>query len=132
MSADALEKQVARAALRAINPTSVRENVEYGVMIYKLRQKLGASEPFTSRMADGLTEEDVLRARNELPRGAKFVAFGHTHGKDVKGEFSLIFSPEDIQMAQRFSVNSYLATPSNELVIFTLAGRPGEFLREPL
>jgi hypothetical protein len=83
-------------------------------------------------MKGGLAEADVLRAIQSRPKGSQFVAFGHTHGRDEGGAFTLIFSPEDIAMAKRFSVNAYLATPTGELVIFNKTGKDGEFPRERL
>jgi uncharacterized protein DUF4329 len=131
MSIPMQEKETARAALRSINPVSIRENVEYGVVIYRDRQRYGATRPFTSHMRDGLLEADILEGIRSRPAGSRFVALCHTHGNEVSGTFSLIFSPEDIATARRFSVNAYLATPNGELVTFSPGGRD-EFPRERL
>ena len=132
MSIPPQEKEAARAALRAINPVSIRENVEYGVVIYRDRQRYGVTKPFTSHMRDGLLEADILDAIQKRPAGPRFVAFGHTHGADVSGSFSHVFSAEDIAMAKQHRVNAYLATPTGELVTFRLGGRDGDFPRERL
>ena len=132
MSVPSGEKDAARAALRAINPKSILENREYGVIVFKKRHHYDAGEPFTSGLPDGLTEADILKAKGEIPKGSTFTALCHTHGRDHVGEFVLVFSPEDIETARRFSVNAYLATPSNELVIFDRGGKPGVFPREML
>jgi Domain of unknown function (DUF4329) len=126
------EKEAARAALRAIKPASIRENVEYGVIIYQKGNSFGATEPFTSRLKDGLFEQDINAAMARKPSGSRAAALCHTHARDEKGLFSALFSPEDIQAARHLHVNAYLATPNGELVIFRLGGRDGEYPREKL
>jgi hypothetical protein len=132
MSIPTQEKDAARAALRAVNPVSIRENVEFLVVIYRDRQRYGATKPVTSHMREGLVEADINEAIRSRPAGSRYVAFAHTHGANVSGLFSAIFSPEDIALAKRHRVNAYLATPTGELVTFSLGGRDGEFPRERL
>lgn len=133
MRTDKSEKETARAALRAVNPISIEKNVEYGVVIYaKGNLTFGATKPFTSGLRDGLYEQDILSAMQSRPKGSRAVALCHTHARDEKGEFALLFSPEDIETAKRFRVNAYLATPTGELVIFKPGGKPGVFPREKL
>lgn len=131
MGTELSEKETARSALRAVNSVSIRDNVEYGIVIYRLRNTYGAMPPFTSHLTGGLTEQDVLREMQARPKGSAFVAFAHTHGRADRGTFALIFSPEDIAMARRFAVNAYLATPNGEFVIYKVGGKD-EFTRERL
>jgi hypothetical protein len=83
-------------------------------------------------MHDGLAEQDIRRAMSSGPKGSIVSALAHTHGRDVSGMFSLIFSPEDIESAKSFKVNAYLATPTGELVIFDRNGMAGVYRRERL
>lgn len=129
------EKEAARAALRLVNEQSKRENREYGIWIYLQAHTYHAGEPFTSDLAAGLTEPDVLRALAMLPNNAKRVAFAHTHGAAEVGPKKLDsenFSRDDIQVGQRFSVNLYLATPTDQLRICKLSDNPGIFYCEKL
>jgi hypothetical protein len=133
MGTERSEKETARAALRAVNPISIEKNVEYGVVVYGTgKLTFGATKPFTSNLRDGLYEQDILNAMQSRPKGSRAVALCHTHARNEKGEFALLFSPEDIATAELFRVNAYLATPTGELVIFRLNSKPGEFPREKL
>lgn len=126
------EKDTARAALRAVNERSKRENREYGIWIFVQAHEFHAGEPFTSALADGLSESDLLRELAKIPKSAKRVAFAHTHGGEGGGYLSTHFTPEDIEFGRRFSVNLYLATPNDSLVIFRLSDRAGDFKYEKL
>jgi Domain of unknown function (DUF4329) len=126
------EKEAARAALRSVNEQSKREDREYGIWIYLQARTYHAGEPFTSDLVDGLSESDLLRELAKVPKGAKRVAFAHTHGAASEGYLSTHFSPEDIEFGQHFSVNLYLATPSDQLVTFRLSDKPGDFRYEKL
>jgi len=132
MSIPPQEKEAARAALRAINPVSIRENVEYIVIIYRNGHGYGATRPISSGMNDGMCEPDILRAIQSKPKGSKYVAYGHTHGRDEQGYISLGFSPEDIALARKLGGNAYLATPNGELVMFDLSNPRAEYPRERL
>src|SRR5205085_11756252 len=74
-----------------INPTSIRQNLEYGSTIYKLDGKYFATTP-----ARGTADHSY--ARNPTPDGAKTVGDYHTHGdysyKDPKtGEITRAAAP---------------------------------------
>ena len=125
------EKKAARAALQKINPVSIRENVEYGVVIYQTGHTFGATDPFTSRRNDALYEHDIVGSMQSRPKGARVAALCHTHARDEKGTFSALFSPEDIAVARQYGIDAFLATPQGELVMFRF-GDGDSFPREPL
>ena len=132
MSINPQEKAAARTGLRAINKRSIEENVEYFFLIYKNGQVYGATLPRTSGLPDGIGEHVINAAMQSVPKGARVTACAHTHGKDIAGSFSLIFSPEDIKFANDRNWNSYLATPSNELVMLDHTNNQNVFPREEL
>lgn len=117
MSVNPSEKEVARTALRAINPLSIQKNVEYFLFIYRLNGKYAATEPVTSEMKMGVAKDQVDAAYKSIPKGAVATAMAHTHGADEPGVPSLLFTSDDIELAKNMKLNSYLATPSRELVI---------------
>lgn len=132
MSIDLREREAARTGLRSINSTSIQQNVEYFFLIYRSGQDYRSTTPATSGLQDGVAEDDITAEIKKVPTGAKVTAFAHTHGKDLAGDFTLIFSPEDIKFARDHHWNSYLATPSSELVMLDHSDPKDQFPRMAL
>ena len=134
MSINPNEKAEARRGLRAINPKSIEENVEYFFLIYKTKQGYRSTIPKTSGMRDGLAEDQMQSARDSVPAGAKITAVAHTHGKAAASGIynSEAFSEDDIKFARKNNWNSYLATPGSQLVIIDNDESRDIFNREKL
>jgi hypothetical protein len=132
MSVNPDEKAVARRGLRSINPTSIEKNVEYFFLIYKTKQGYASTTPNSSGSQDGIAEDQIKAALSSVPAGAKVTAFAHTHGKNIGGYISEGFSREDVDFARSHSWNSYLATPSSQLVILDESEPRDIFNREAL
>ena len=98
--------EAARDAISYTNPISIAENVEYGGWIYG-NDRTG----YTYTMVRGTVDE--LR----LPRPPyNVVADYHTHGADVPGYLSEIFSPDDIFGNQLMGIPGYLGTPQDRFL----------------
>jgi RHS repeat-associated protein len=111
--------QAARAALRGINPTSIREEREYGgYIIAKIvdgRLRYG----FTAAQRMGKSGGDI----GSPPTGARIVADYHTHGDPDSGFVNEHFSPRDrktsiVNPYTNGQLRSFLMTPGNRILLF--------------
>ena len=132
MSINPNEKAEARKGLRTVNPRSIEQNVEYFFLIYKKGGTYYSTTPATSGLKDGVAEDQIKAAKSSVPTGAKVTAFAHTHGKDIGGYNSELFSREDITFARSNEWNSYLATPGSQIVILDKDEARDIFPREML
>jgi hypothetical protein len=132
MSVNPNEKAEARKGLRAVNPRSIEQNVEYFFLVYKKEGTYYSTVPTSSGSQDSMSEDQIKAAIDRVPAGAKVTAFAHTHGKELGGYNSEGFSREDIDFANSRNWNSYLATPSSHLVILDHSESRNIFPREML
>lgn len=131
--------EVARSALNAANPKSIRKNKEYGGLIYEKAGKYYATIPVAGT---GRTFKPIL-ALPQVPRGATVVGDYHTHGDySVIGKNNQIirtsdpmrddfnsdnFSTSDERISAMATLKnkchrSYLGTPSGQFKKYTVAG----------
>ena len=132
MSINPDEKAEARKGLRGVNPKSIEQNIEYFFLIYKKGNAYYSTTPTTSGLQDGVAEDQIDAAKSSVPTGADVTAFAHTHGKDIGGYNSELFSGEDIDFARKNKWNSYLATPGSQLVMLDREEPRNIFNREML
>lgn len=117
----------AHAALVKINPRSVRENREYGGTVFRNGDRTFSHSGFVA----GTTTSVTFVPEAISPIGTTITAAFHTHA-GFNPEFnSENFSATDIQTANDFKVDAYLATPLgrflwyqrlNKLILFSQPG----------
>lgn len=107
------------AAIRDINPRSIREGVEYAGRIY--RNKDGTYS-YTSPRKGTKAASDPGQC---LP-GTKNAGPYHTHGSDSHGAYrDYVFSNPDMDLSDKEGVPSYLGMPDGTIGKYTpIPGRP--------
>jgi RHS repeat-associated protein len=105
------QDEAAIHALKEINPTSIKEDKEYGGLIYKNRGKTYSHTPAYKGSVDGV---DVMQAFEDCPKNSKIVASYHTHGGFNKNYSSEEFSDEDIINAHSRKIDNYVGTPKGK------------------
>lgn len=111
------QDEAAKHVSKSINTTSIRENREYGGMIY---QNKDGTYGYTTPIKGSLDGVDP-GGPSSVPEGTKAIAYYHTHGGDTPGydneNFSDVFDPiskehyGDIPYADANKIDGYLATP---------------------
>jgi hypothetical protein len=110
------QDQAAFAALADINPTSVRENREYGGSIY--RNPDGSFS--RSAHVRGEFKQVVFNPHAIVPNGTLATAYYHTHGRANPNYLDEQFSPQDLQFARFYSIDGYLGTPAGRMFLYDL------------
>ena len=102
------EVDAAFAVLSGINPTSVRENREYGGWIFRNQDKtFGSTNPVKGEAASVMLPNPFTT----IPGGSTLTASYHTHaGFDPRYD-NENFSPQDIRSDNALGIGGYLATP---------------------
>jgi hypothetical protein len=108
------QHDAARHVLNSINPTSVRENVEYGGWINRSVDGTYSSTP--------PVRGDVASV-NIGPPPERVTASYHTHGGADPRYDNENFSPQDIRVNDYFGVDGYLATPGGQLKYYEYSTR---------
>lgn len=111
------QDEAAKHVSKSINTTSIRENREYGGMIY---QNKDGTYGYTTPIKGSLDGVDP-GGPSSVPEGTKAIAYYHTHGGDTPGydneNFSDAYDPiskehyGDIPYADANNIDGYLATP---------------------
>lgn len=111
------QDEAAKHVSENINSTSIKENREYGGMIY---QNKDGTYGYTTPNKGSLDGVDP-GGPSSVPAGTKAIAYYHTHGGDTPGydneNFSDVFNPiskeryGDIPYADANKIDGYLATP---------------------
>lgn len=112
------QHEAAECISRFINPTSVKENLEYGGMIFKRDSgTYGYTGPIKGTL-DGVNPGGPI----SVPKDSTAVAYWHTHGGNEPGydseNFSNAYDPVDkvyygdIPYADHYQIDGYVATPS--------------------
>ena len=103
------EIDAAFAVLNEINPTSVRENLEYGGWVYRNQDNtFGSSAPVRGQAAS----VTLPSPSSSTPAGSTVTASYHTHaGFDPRYD-NENFSPQDIFADNSLGIGGYLATPA--------------------
>lgn len=96
--------------LNGINPTSVRDNVEFGGWVYRNADGTFAS---TNPVRGEVASVDP-GPPNVVPAGTRATATYHTHGADDPRFISEEFSGQDLAFNRFFRVDGYLATPTGQ------------------
>ncbi len=114
VNADILQRNsaqhdAAREVLNSINPTSVREYIEYGGYVYRNPDGSYSSTRPVSGMANSL---NLSKAYGRLPGNSQQTAHYHTHGGADLGYMDEEFSPTDLRADRKFNLDGYLGTPS--------------------
>ena len=102
------EREAAFIVLNGINPTSVRENREYGGWVYRNQDNTyGSSRPVRGEAAS----VTLPNPQTSTPSGSRITASYHTHaGFDPRYD-NENFSPQDIRSDNSLGIGGYLATP---------------------
>ncbi len=102
------EREAAFIVLNGINPTSVRENREYGGWVYRNQDNTyGSSNPVRGEAAS----VTLPNPETSTPSGSRITASYHTHaGFDPRFD-NENFSPQDIRSDIALGIGGYLATP---------------------
>lgn len=102
------ETEAAFEVLNGINPTSVRENREYGGWVYRNQDgSYGSSRPVRGQAAS----VTLPNPRTSTPSGSRITASYHTHaGFDPRFD-NENFSPQDLRSDNALGIGGYLATP---------------------
>ena len=110
------QDRAALAALADINPTSVRDNLEYGGSIYR------NSDGSFSRSAHvrGEFKQIVFNPHAIVPNGTLATAYYHTHGRANPNYLDEQFSPQDLQFARFYVIDGYLGTPAGRMFLYDL------------
>ena len=100
-----------------MNPTSVRNNIETGGYIYRTKEgNFSVTEPFFGNHGNIHFPPPDTAA----PAGTVVTASWHTHGATMPNIVSETFSPQDIKLNQRFSIDGYLGTPKGKFKYYEL------------
>ncbi len=102
------EREAAFLVLNGINPTSVRENREYGGWVYRNQNgTYGSSSPVRGQAAS----VTLPSPSSSTPSGSRITASYHTHaGFDPRFD-NENFSPQDLRSDNALGIGGYLATP---------------------
>ncbi len=124
------QHDAAKAALKAINETSIKEDVEYSGVIFEMED---GTFGYTIARTDGLSHAvNTMAAKGMVPKGAKITANYHTHGDFTSMRSNNSFSKEyvdrktgqikgDLGLARRRKMDAYLAGYSNRVKYFSYA-----------
>ena len=111
------QHQAAKWILNRMNPQSVQDNREIGGYIFRNKEGLyGTTEPFYGNHGN----IEFPPPRDEIPEDSKVTASWHTHGASMPNIVSETFSPQDIKLNQRYSIDGYLATPKGQFKYYQL------------
>jgi len=99
----------ARDVLNRINPTSVRENREYGGWVYR---SLDGSFASTNPVRGQLASVNIGSPLTSVPASTVATASYHTHGGPDPRFVNEQFSPQDIAVDKAQRVDGYLGTPA--------------------
>lgn len=102
------------AAENEYNPLSIARDREFIGVIFQHR------DMYRYTVGQGLSGEDTVTVRLAVPRGAKVVAFWHTHG--AAGHGRKYFSAVDTALVNSWNKPFYMADASGTLRIF----KPGD------
>jgi hypothetical protein len=110
------QDRAAFAALADINPTSVRDNREYGGSIYRNR------DGSFSRSAHvrGEFKQVAFNPHAIVPDDTRATAYYHTHGRAHPAYLDEQFSPQDLQFARFYVIDGYLGTPAGRMFLYDL------------
>ena len=111
------QNDAARKVLNQINPRSVRENREFGGLIF--RNPDGSFSNTNPIRGD----ESSLLIPLTVPEGTQATAFYHTHAAFDPRFDNENFSPTDINSANRTGLDSYLGTPAGAFKFYDLSSR---------
>lgn len=101
-----------RNVLNSINPTSVRQNREFGGWVYRSPDgSFAATTPVRGQQAS----VDIGDPRTSVPAGTVATASYHTHGGPDPRFDNENFSPQDIAVDNAQGVDGYLGTPAGSL-----------------
>lgn len=105
---DQSETEAAFNVLNGINPTSVRQNREFGGWVYRNQDgTYGSSTPVRGEAASVTLPNPVT----STPSGSRITASYHTHaGFDPRFD-NENFSPQDLRSDNSLGIGGYLATP---------------------
>lgn len=99
------------------NAESIQHNIELGGYLYLTPDGGYAS----TRILRGRYGSLHFPPPDQLvPADGQVVASWHTHGAAMAGIVSETFSPQDINLNQKFGIDGYLATPSGQLKHYRL------------
>lgn len=102
-------RDAARAALNKVNPSSVRENREYGGWVYQAK---GDSYSYTPAQSGTIDKVSL----GPKPNAAQ--ASYHTHGAPNSGYDGEHFSSSDIRSDNQQGVDGYLGTPLGKFLYY--------------
>lgn len=102
------QSDAARDVLNKINPTSIRENKEYGGWVY-----INVDGSYASTKPVSGDNDSVLlpNRRLALPKGSLATATYHTHAAFDPRYDNENFSPGDLESDRSIGVDGYLGTP---------------------
>jgi hypothetical protein len=101
----------ARSALNKINPTSVKENREYGGYVYRNPDgSYSATDPLRGKPAS----LELPPPASAAPAGATTTASYHTHAAFDPRYDNENFSLQDLATDIRFNLDGYLGTPMGQ------------------
>ena len=107
-----VQNDAAWTVLNGTNPTSVRENIEYGGWVYRNSDATySATAPVKGRV-DGVN----IGTPDSVPAGTLATSSYHTHGAYDPRFVSETFSPMDLIQDNLWKVDGYLATPSGKFM----------------
>ena len=102
------QKDAAFDVLNGINPTSVRENREYGGWVFVNPD--GSYSSTTPVQGEAASVQLPLQSVS-IPGGSRATASYHTHAAFDPRFDNENFSPTDLSLNRQFGVDGYLATP---------------------
>lgn len=111
------QPHAAYSILSLYNPISVSRNLEYGGSIY--RNPDGTFSP-SQQVVEGTPNSVGFNPHTLVPPGMRASAAWHTHGATDPRYVNEFFSPADIQFAQFYTVDMYLATPMGRMFEYVL------------
>ena len=107
--------------LNGINPTSVRENREYGGWVY---QNPDGSFSSTAPVRGEVASVNIGNPTTSVPPGTTATASYHTHGGPDPRFLNEQFSPQDLSADRFFNVDGYLSTPAAALLFHNVRTGP--------
>lgn len=111
------QHEAAEWILNKMNPMSVRKNVETGGYIYRTADgRFSVTEPFFGNHGNIYFPPP----ETTVPAGTEVTASWHTHGATMPNIVSETFSPQDIKLNQKFSIDGYLGTPEGKFKYYEL------------
>lgn len=112
------QHDAAWAALSDINPTSVRENTEYGGAIY-----VNSDGTYShTNHVKGTRDSVFIDPPALIPAGTRATADYHTHGAyEPTLYLTEMFSPQDIYANNYYGTDGYLGTPLGKFLWYQLS-----------